>query len=72
MLDEDFLLHPDEENFEHEESEEVLPLSEDEMYEHLRIVVDKGQTAVRLDKYLSDRLPKLAVIKFKMPSMQGQ
>ena len=60
MLDEDFILQPDEESFEHEESEELLPLIEDEMYEHLRIVVDKGQTAVRLDKYLSDRLPKVS------------
>ncbi len=29
----------------------------DELYEHHRIVVDKGQSAVRIDKFLMDRLP---------------
>lgn len=29
----------------------------DELYEHFRIVVDKGQSLLRLDKFLMDRLP---------------
>jgi 23S rRNA pseudouridine1911/1915/1917 synthase len=36
----------------HSEEEES-----DELYEHYRIVVDKGQSLLRLDKFLLDRLP---------------
>ena len=57
MPNEDFMLQPDELEF---EQEEQVSQTEDEMYEHLRIVVDKGQTAVRLDKFLSDKLPKVS------------
>ena len=34
-----------------------LPVESDELYEHHRIVVDKGQALMRLDKFLMDRLP---------------
>lgn len=39
-------------------SEENLAESDD-LYEHVRIVVDKGQTLLRLDKFLMDRLPNV-------------
>ena len=29
----------------------------DELFEHHRIVVDPGQSLIRIDKFLSDRLP---------------
>lgn len=69
MLQEDFMLQPDEQDFEQDFEQEIerdIELEdpevqvEDEMYEHLRIVVDRGQTAVRIDKFLSDRLPKMS------------
>lgn len=31
--------------------------SDDEIYEHFRIVADKGQTLLRVDKFLVDRIP---------------
>ncbi|QMU26999.1 RluA family pseudouridine synthase [Adhaeribacter radiodurans] len=31
----------------------------DDLYEHVRIVVDKGQALLRLDKFLMDRLPNV-------------
>ncbi len=31
--------------------------SDDDLYEHYRIVVDKGQSLVRVDKFLMDRIP---------------
>jgi len=33
-----------------------LPDEERELYEHFRIVVDKGQAQLRIDKYLADRI----------------
>jgi len=32
----------------------------DELYEHYRIVVDKGQALLRIDKFLMDRLPNVS------------
>ncbi len=40
---------------EEDDTEEFL--EEGELYEHFRIVVDKGQSTARIDKYLMDRLP---------------
>jgi 23S rRNA pseudouridine1911/1915/1917 synthase len=37
----------------------------DELYEHHRIVVDKGQSLVRLDKFLMDRLPNVTRSKLQ-------
>lgn len=59
MPNEDFMIPADDSEYEREQ-EEPIAQTEDEMYEHLRIVVDKGQTAVRLDKFLSDKLPKVS------------
>ncbi len=33
---------------------------EREMYEHFRMVVDRGQTPVRIDRFLTDRLPNVS------------
>src|SRR5688572_25650197 len=32
----------------------------DDLYEHFRLVVDKGQALLRLDKFLMDRLPNVS------------
>ncbi|MGV3586781.1 MAG: RluA family pseudouridine synthase [Adhaeribacter sp.] len=40
------------------ENIDIIPDS-DELYEHHRIVVDKGQALLRIDKFLMDRLPNV-------------
>ncbi|RNI30220.1 RluA family pseudouridine synthase [Rufibacter immobilis] len=42
-----------------EDFEEIGSLDSDELYEHHRIQVDKGQALLRLDKFLMDRLPNV-------------
>jgi 23S rRNA pseudouridine1911/1915/1917 synthase len=59
----DFMIDPDEEDV--EEQDESISSAEDEMYEHHRLVVDKGQSQVRIDKYLSDRLSKISRSKIQ-------
>ena len=46
---------PDE--IENDELDDIEPVDDQTLYEHFRIAVDKGQEPVRVDKYLSDRLP---------------
>ena len=42
------------------EEQEIYELPEDaELYEHHRIEVDKGQTLIRIDKFLMDRIPNV-------------
>jgi 23S rRNA pseudouridine1911/1915/1917 synthase len=52
----------DQENlpYEPEAEPEQVSQTEDELYQHHRFVVDKGQTSTRLDKFLSDRLAKVS------------
>ena len=38
---------------------------ESQLYEHFRVVVDKGQEMVRVDKYLFDRLIMLRVTVYR-------
>lgn len=37
-------------------NEDVLDLDDQQLYEHVRMVVDKGQVAVRIDKYMTEHL----------------
>ena len=38
--------------------DEIEPVGDEaQLYEHFRVVVDKGQELMRVDKYLFDRLP---------------
>ncbi len=39
-----------------ESLDDIEPVGDSELYEHFRVVVDKGQTPMRIDKYLSERL----------------
>lgn len=39
-----------------ESLDDIEPVGDGELYEHFRVVVDKGQTPMRIDKYLSERL----------------
>jgi len=51
---------------EQEEQEE-----ENELFEHYRIVADKGQEALRVDKFLMDRVPNTSRTKIKEATLNG-
>ena len=38
----------------------IITQTEDELYEHHRFIADKGQTIMRIDKFLTDRLAKIS------------
>lgn len=40
-------------------TEQEITEESDELYEHHRIIVDKGQALIRIDKFLMDRLPNV-------------
>jgi 23S rRNA pseudouridine1911/1915/1917 synthase len=42
-----------------------------ELYEHHRIIVDKGQQPLRIDKYLFNRLPHTSRTRIQNASMAG-
>ncbi|MCA6078423.1 RluA family pseudouridine synthase [Fulvivirga sedimenti] len=44
---------------------------DDELYEHHRIVVDSGQTALRIDKFLFDKLPNVTRNKIQQGINDG-
>jgi 23S rRNA pseudouridine1911/1915/1917 synthase len=44
---------------------------EPELYEHTRIEVDKGQQALRIDKFLSDKLPKVSRNRLQIAARAG-
>ncbi len=44
---------------------------EEELYEHHKIVADKGQTIIRIDKFLNDRLPNTSRNKIKEATQLG-
>jgi 23S rRNA pseudouridine1911/1915/1917 synthase len=55
-----------------DEVEEIgLQSEENDLYEHFRFVVDKGQTIVRIDKYLIGRIPNVSRNKIQNASHAG-
>ena len=36
--------------------EDIEEVQQPELYEHFRVVVDKGQAPIRIDKYLFERI----------------
>lgn len=44
---------------------------EDELFEHFRIVADKGQSLLRIDKFLVDRIPNLSRNKIQQSAAAG-
>lgn len=44
---------------------------EDDLYEHHKIVADKGQSVLRIDKFLSDRLPNSSRNKIQQAAQDG-
>ena len=54
--------------------EEEFPLEQDqeeELFEHFKIIVDKGQEMVRIDKYLLDRMPNTSRSKIQTAAKNG-
>lgn len=63
-------------NPEDELSENLLELEEDEetpqqLYEHFSCVVDKGQTPLRIDRFLVDRMPKVSRNRIQQAAEAG-
>jgi 23S rRNA pseudouridine1911/1915/1917 synthase len=51
--------------------EEVIDEQDDELFEHHRIVADAGQSLVRIDKFLMDRLPNVTRTKIQAGIHEG-
>ncbi len=51
--------------------EEELEELDEELYEHHQIIVDKGQQFLRIDKFLSDRLPNSSRNKIQQAANSG-
>ena len=47
------------------------PEEDDELYEHHRLVADKGQQPLRIDKFLMDRLPNVTRNKLQKAIQEG-
>ena len=43
----------------------------EDLYEHYKFVVDKGQEIVRIDKYLLDRMPNTSRNKIQIADRNG-
>lgn len=54
-----------------ESNEEFLDERDDELFEHHRIVADPGQSLVRIDKFLMDRLPNVTRTKIQQGIHDG-
>jgi 23S rRNA pseudouridine1911/1915/1917 synthase len=52
-------------------SEEDIEQEEEELFEHHKIIADKGQTVIRIDKFLSDRLPNSSRNKIQQAAQSG-
>jgi 23S rRNA pseudouridine1911/1915/1917 synthase len=63
MTNEDFM--PEHDAQEEIQEEHIGVQAEDEMFEHHKWVVDKGQAAMRIDKFLADRLARVSRSKIQ-------
>ncbi len=54
-----------------QENPEDFEIEDEELFEHHRIVADKGQTLTRLDKFLMDRLPNISRNKVQSAIKDG-
>ena len=54
-----------------QENPEYFEIEDEELFEHDRIVADKGQTLMRLDKFLMDRLPNISRNKVQSAIKDG-
>lgn len=52
--------------------DDIEPIEEsNELYEHFRVVVDKGQSPVRIDKYLSERFANISRNRIQLAADAG-
>lgn len=52
-------------------TQDTNEIEEEELFEHYNIVADKGQAVVRIDKFLSDRLPNSSRNKIQQAAISG-
>lgn len=53
-------------DIENDSLDDVEPVNDEtQLYEHFRVVVDKGQEMLRVDKYLFDRLTNASRIGYR-------
>jgi len=53
------------------ENQDQVEFQQDDLYEHYKIVVDKGQLPLRIDKFLTDRLPNTSRNKIQNAAIAG-
>lgn len=53
------------------EEKETDQFGEQELYEHYKFVADQGQAVTRLDKFLTDRLPKASRNQIQIATKEG-
>ncbi len=51
--------------------EEIIDEQDDELFEHHRIIADGGQSLIRIDKFLMDRLPNVTRTKIQAGIHEG-
>ena len=51
--------------------EEIFEDESSELFEHYRIEADKGQALLRIDKFLSDRIPNVSRSSMARPKYTG-
>tara|TARA_R110002096_G_scaffold352864_1_gene546000 strand:- start:17125 stop:18174 length:1050 start_codon:yes stop_codon:yes gene_type:complete len=52
-------------------TQDTNEIEEEELFEHYNIVADKGQAVLRIDKFLSDRLPNSSRNKIQQAAISG-
>ncbi|MCB0760260.1 MAG: RluA family pseudouridine synthase [Flavobacteriales bacterium] len=52
-------------------SEELEEIEDDELFEHHRVVCDPGQTAIRIDLFLKDRIPNASRNQIQVAAKSG-
>jgi 23S rRNA pseudouridine1911/1915/1917 synthase len=53
------------------EDDELDIEEQDELYEHYKFIADKGQTLIRIDKFLVDRIPNTSRNKIQIAARSG-
>lgn len=52
-------------------NDDLLELEERQLYEHVRLVVDKGQVPLRIDKYMAERLQRTSRNRIQLAADAG-
>lgn len=58
-------------NFEEDWDEEITSDTPTDLFEHYRVIADAGQTLIRVDKFLTDRIPKISRNRIQLAAEAG-